>query len=380
MDEIVIITPSFDNGGPRTIRISNILNELPGELQSKATILKYANTFSSLSKERNGLKVNNHFTKIHILFRFLGVYKLSGRFSRAAKKIGPLAMSNFLMKWDLLLRFRGRRKSGLRFVLVVSPFTNYLLVPWLRKTFKSSEIILDIGDPLYQNSGRDNSDNYSFEVEKKAINSVNKLIVTNEVTRKFFTETYGFSLENTFVVPQGVDLDLIEEGKKNSATVKPHTLAYAGRFYKGLRWPEALFAALRNQAKYELHLYGSNWTKTEENVVSHPKMLQAELFAEMCGKQILVFIDNDKGIQTSGKIYELLAFGKPLLFIKGSEESEASRLAAPYSYVFFAENNAESILAAIKSIDETHFSVEANAAEGFSWKTRAKEYEKALTL
>ncbi len=345
-----------------------------------AQLIKYRNDRQSQKSDSKPGMNTISFNLLHILLRIGGVYRFSGRFSTSAKKIGPMAMSNFLIKWDLKLRKATLNTPETIFVVVVSPFTNYLLVPWLKKEFNKARIVLDIGDPLYLNSARDNSDDYSKGVEKKAVTVADAILVTNHPTKQFFTDMYNVPANIISVVPQGVDVELIAAAKPADRKPTPHTLAYAGRFYKGLRWPAALFEALSGQSTYTLHLYGNGWGKPETNVVEHPKMPQDELFKQLHSHELLVFIDNDKGIQTSGKIYELLAFGKPLLFIKGSERSEAEDLAAQHKHVIFTENEPDAIRKALKEYEQRGVAENTEPLMEYSWKARAELYKKALAL
>lgn len=380
MQKLIFITPSFENGGPRTIRVGNVIQQLNRSEIGLAELLKYRKSNGRGGYSNTNFQKTNKYSWVHLLFRLSGIYRLSGRLCKSAKKIGPLAVSNFLIKWDLKSRKAELNKEDTVFVVVVSPFTNYLLVPWLKKEFSKTRIVLDVGDPLYMNSARDNSDEYSKQVEQSAVTVADTILVTNQPTKEFFVNTYKVPQDNIAVVPQGVDVELIQSTRPAGSVPTPHTLAYAGRFYKGLRWPAALFEAMARQATYTLHLYGSSWGKAEANVVEHSKMPQKQLFAELHGNELLVFIDNDKGIQTSGKIYELLAFGKPLLFIKGSERSEAVALAENHKHVIFTENEPDAILAALKKYEEEGVQPVVEPLVEYSWKSRAALYKKAIEV
>lgn len=381
MNHVVFIAPAFDSRGPRTIRVSNIIRQLNEAENIEARLIKYENSNVCMFQSSNESVLTNKYNWLHIVFRIATLYRFSASLGRTAKKIGPLAISNFLIKWDLKSRKAELNNQRTILVVVVSPWSNYLLLPWLKEEFDQCRIVLDVGDPLYLNSARDNSDEYSKEVEKSAVTRADTILVTNQPTKDFFINTYQVNGNKIAVVPQGVNLELITATKMTTDKTQQKTLAYAGRFYKGLRWPDSLFKAMASQDKYTLHLYGSGWDKSEINVVQHSKMSHEELFGELHRKEILVFIDNDRGIQTSGKIYELLAFGKPLLFIKGSETSEAEELAKRHANVFFAENNPSSILKALKGYqDQSSLNKVEGPINEYSWRSRSILYRKALKI
>lgn len=380
MQKVIFIHPSFDSGGPRTIRIGNVIQQLNKCQEGIANVFKYENSYEGGMNSTKNFQTINKYNWIHLLFRLCGVYRISGFLSTSAKKIGRYSVSNFLIRWDLISRKAELSNGATVFVVVVSPFTNYLLVPWLKAEFSQARVVIDVGDPLYMNAARNNCDEYSKRIEQNAVSVADTILVTNKSTQEFFANTYLVPYDNIAVVPQGVDVELIESTRPAGKISTPHTLAYAGRFYKGLRWPAALFEAMAQQTTYTLNLYGSGWGKAETNVVEHSKMSQKQLFSELHGNELLVFIDNVHGIQTSGKIYELLAFSKPLLFIKGSERSEVMALAENHVHVIFAENEPDAILAALKKYEEGAVPAAKKPLVEYSWKSRTDMYKKALKI
>jgi len=93
---------------------------------------------------------------------------------------------------------------------------------------------------------------------------------------------------------------------------------------------------------------------------------------------IVVFIDNAFGIQTPGKIFEVIASKKPVLFIYSDESTPAFSIAKTYPNIFFAENKKENIISTLEIITREAQSIYNIDVEMFDWRNRAKDFEKAL--
>jgi hypothetical protein len=374
MKEILFITTNPNRNNPRSIRISNIVRNLQEIApEHNYSVLSFSD---KIKTESLGFLKENMFNLIFLLFRYAGILQIFKKISRISKLLDPFVLVHFLIKWDIKIRLQKiKDTSKVVFVVVVSPFSNYLFVPWLRKNYPNAVIILDIGDPLYNNSARWNDDEVSRSIEFEALNLSNSLLVTNHATKKHFITLFNINPSGIHIIPQGVNVELIERKLRNSVT-KKKSMVYAGSFYSVLRSPEALFGALSCQDDYTLNVFGSNPKMQFRNVFFHNSLDQEKLFERMAQHDVLVFLDNKTGIQTSGKIFELVAFKKLILFVKGDGETDTYHWAKGFKNFIFCENNKNSILRAISEI-ETFRDLELNYdTYSFSWRTRAESYLK----
>lgn len=365
--------PNYDKIAPRTIRIKNIVNQLKKEhINVKILKINYVNCIGQDEIElKSGL-----WSK---LFLKLKLFHILLKLKPSLRLVGVDSIFNSLNIRDISKAIKMFDIKNL--IIVISPFTSLLIVDKIRIMHPELNIILDIGDPLYMNSARWNDDPISYKIELKALKNADKIIVTNNETRKFYAKLFGIDWDKLFVIPQGVNIDLVEDSKLN---VKRKTerekikLIYGGRFYSKLRNPKYLFNYLKDNRRLELDVYGSN----DEYNVSHinfiKKTSQEILFKRMFESDFIVFIDNAYGNQTSGKIYELLAFKKPILFLYSNENSPLLELVEEYSNVFTIRNNEIDIerkLSKLEINDSEDFDYSLNQ---FDWKNRAEQYKDVL--
>lgn len=372
MKEILFITTNPNRNNPRSIRISNIVRNLQ-EIgpEHNYSVLSFSD---KIKTESLGFLKENVFNLIFLLFRYTGILQIFKKTSRISKLLDPFVLVHFLIKWDIKIRLKKiKDTSKVVFVVVVSPFSNYLFVPWLRKNYPNAVVILDIGDPLYNNSARWNNDEVSRSIEFEALNLSHSLLVTNHATKKHFITLFNIKPSGIHIIPQGVNVELIERKLRNSVT-KKKSMVYAGSFYSVLRSPEALFGALSCQDDYTLNVFGSNPKMQFRNVFFHNSLDQEKLFERMAQHDVLVFLDNKTGIQTSGKIFELVAFKKLILFVKGDGETDTYHWAKGFKNFIFCENNINSILQAISEIETFSYTELNYDSNSFSWRTRAESY------
>ncbi len=365
--------PNIDNEGPRAIRIRNIVEVLNFENRNCSKILKY-NFINKCHKEDiilNSSWLYNIFLKFklfHILLFFHPKFKLIG-VDAIFTKINKSHVLKLLDRYEIK-----------NLIIVVSPFTSLLLIPHLKRKKPFLRIILDIGDPLYKNSARWNNDNKSFMIEKTAVENVDKLIVTNELTKQFYINEFNIPDSKIHIIPQGVNIDLIS--RKNiiydSDRKDKLKIVYGGRFYDGLRSPKNIFMFLNNNNKFILDVYGNNKKENVNNVYFNGKVKQQELFIAMNQADLLLFIDNSQGIQTSGKIYELLAFKKPIIFLYNSINSPLYSVVKDYKNVFLIENNYYKIKKTLDNLEINDLAKVSYSIDKFSWQARADKYKSVL--
>jgi glycosyltransferase involved in cell wall biosynthesis len=159
-------------------------------------------------------------------------------------------------------------------------------------------------------------------------------------------------------------------------------MIYAGVFYRKLRDPGALFSAvtaLAEKTQLDIFTGSSKFRVSSPRVVFHKPLPYAEILQKYQEYDVLVFLDNAYGIQTSGKIYELIAAKRPILFIYENEHSPTKKLVDDYRGVVFAKNDPAAIMGAIEQIRERYaeFSFDFPIEE-HSWESRGEQYRKVI--
>jgi len=292
------------------------------------------------------------------------------------------------------LRYLINRFKYKNIILFVMPTSFLLLGKTIKKYSKESEFVVDLGDPITNNAAikRNFFINHIFEsYEAKLFKLIDKLIVTNESTKNYYKMKYRKKFNNNiFVIPNGVNIyfNYKEKYFKKGDTLK---LIYAGQFYKALRDPSNLFIAIEKikTINTRLDIYGSISLKFfsrsilegKSNIYYHGELDHNRLIEKYKKSDVLVFIDNAYGIQQSGKIYELIAMKKPILFIYENKKSHTFNIVKNYRGIEFAKNDVQSIINGIKKIYKNYnnycFNFNLNS---ISWNFRAKVYKKVLDI
>jgi len=373
----LFVYPELDILTPRSIRVNNITKILKLEFGIDLKIAKY--------KLTNRDAKNSYFFSSSWKYKLIKKIKLSFFIRKLFPRLILPDFNNLFINENINNIFHFIENNEVKnIVIVVYPFSSYKMVKKVRLKFTDLNIILDIGDPLYKNSDklRVEKEELNFELEKEAIENTTSMIVTNLMTKNFYVNTYEIEAKNIKIIPQGVDIKIVNSLKiKNKLEPdKKIKLIYSGIFYEGLRDPENLFNALCTNSNFTFDVYGSSMKKVIKNVFFYERVSQEKLFLKMFKMDILVFIDNAYGIQTSGKIYELLAFKKPILFLYSNENSETISNMNSFDNIFFIKNDLFSISnffskTTRKTLSKLEYNYDINE---LSWAKRANDYMKLL--
>jgi len=284
-------------------------------------------------------------------------------------------------------------------VLSAFPFTVMLSIRALRRK-TGAGIILDVGDPFYKNSKNGFfRDLMARSFEKRYLKDIDRLIVTNAVTRDHYLRTYkNLRPEQVCIIPYGVSESYIaavrsESGKyARSGEREYFSLVYAGQLYQGMREPFELYKAISllnesDQAReVRLDMYGSYNSEflkagsaarhiTFRGQVAHGDLINVYLHADA-----VVFIDNAYGMQTPGKVFEISMINRPVLCIADRGQSPALEVLHGAGHIVITANKAEMIAPAISKIMDTGMTLSNTAApEEFSWSARSQQYKQILT-
>lgn len=261
------------------------------------------------------------------------------------------------------------------------PFATYEIGKTVKKHHSAPYYLLDVGDPLFGNSALRTFPGVNYFrkcYEGPRLSLADHILVTNEGTKDLFSKTYAISSDKITVIPQGFDSFLIPTDNNEEHILKtdnPLKMIYAGLFYRKLREPKALFSAITSmQGEFCIDVYSedSYFNLPSPYICFRKPLIYSQILKKYQEYDVLVFIDNAWGLQTSGKIYELIAAKRPILFIYEDEKSPTKKMIKEYLGIVLSKNNKDDILNALKIIKKSYkkFSFDFHINE-HTWEARA---------
>lgn len=383
--KILFVTLHYFFTFPRTIRTQNFHKEL-----EKLGIQSHILCFEPF-KETQHTNKNIHFIKIPKLIRLVLLY---GFDNPVDSKLVLLIIKiiNFLIKKllypDINVLLTKPIAQHIKYLNKVNNFNKivFSFYPFSpSKTFKyfdqnlRNKIVCDIGDPLWMNSCKRISKR-NFNFENKLVNRSKFLITTNEETRKYYFTYFNKELESIKVIPQGFNQDIFKPDARKSFSFGKYNLIYAGVFYDKLRDPKPLLNFIKEngeQLNINIKIVGSDkFFKQTSQIKFIKRTDQRDLVGIYSKANLLVFIDNAFGMQTSGKIFELLSLKIPILFLYSNSNSPVIKLLKNKNLdknVFYVENKEAHINRFFLKLKDKV--VQQNAISGiekFSWANLVK--------
>lgn len=403
--KILIIVRAYGKSGPQPIRFKNICRYLLSEYDItiikksfiKKTIVEYDGLIKiiNLPYTRLGriLNSNNQSSEIRSIIK--GNKTIV---KKIRKYLSIIKLKRIIFPDPFITEIPSLKKSIRSFIqkehpeIVIGsafPFSVMILGKYIKRNWSEIKWIFDIGDPFYKNSAmkkRFLHCLFSKYYENHYIGYIDKLIVTNLRTKEHYLKTFPKLNEKKInIVVQGTNL--VYNKSIITKICNEFIIVYAGRFYKNLREPFNTWEAVNryNGKKIKLDIYGKldNYFMTKLNkintngnieykgLVDHLKM--KEIYQK---SNAVLFIDNLYGLQTPGKIYEVLASSKPVLFVYNGKQSPSYEIASKYSNVVMAENEINEIEKAIELLINNYSDI-ANAIvdlDEYSWENCAKKY------
>ena len=269
----------------------------------------------------------------------------------------------------------------------MTPFSLYGLTEYIRGLDKKIKIIVDLSDPFSLNG----ANNYAFvynssyirRYERNALKNVDDVVVLNPVIKELYEK--AFNISNVHVIEQGVK-EISPLVKTNDFLQKREvSLLYAGGLYKRFREAFELYKAIDIlNANVSLDIYGNIDTsllpENNAKVLYHGQVDHKELYQAYLDTDILVFIDNNRGYQVPGKILELIAMQKPVLFIYSNKNSPTLSYIKESEFVIKVGNSSNEIIEGIKRIQNTDFSkLKAAELSQYYWSSLISKYNDIIS-
>ncbi len=274
-------------------------------------------------------------------------------------------------------------------IISTSPFTLMLLPKFLKKKFPNLTIIVDTGDPFYGNSS-DYARSlihrlFSKRIEAYCLSAADLLVVPTEILRSHYLKYFNklISGDRVRVIEQGIN-NVFTGISEISAKERhyPVQAIYAGSFYRRLREPFELYKAvlLFRESEIRLKIFG-NTREFFDPPAADPRFIKGglittdELASEYMKSDFIVFIDNAYGVQVPGKLNEVLAVKRPLLYIYQDEKAPSYQLVKGLGGIIMARNNSVSIKDGIESIATGEYIISWDRnTSGMRYESLARKY------
>ena len=267
----------------------------------------------------------------------------------------------------------------------------------------------DIADP-WAYIGQDSKKRFSLRfiiqkyLEKKVINHVVGSSYSAPGCRNLYIEKYQLDKTKTETVVTGFENSIMERAKalKIHSKGKKVKFTYGGAIQENVRDPKPFFKAAKDYEKeIELLLRTDDVPKVKKwleacgnpsNILIEDYLLFDEYFKEMMNADIILFFGNNNDIQLPGKIFNCIATGKYILYLKSNNipNDTIEQILSEYKRGIVVSNELEEIRGAlqfiINSIDELRRSAMLDSddishfSEEFQFSKMYQHIEKTLTL
>lgn len=248
-------------------------------------------------------------------------------------------------------------------IISTAPFTLMLLSGSLKRRFPQIKIVIDTGDPFHGDSssysGRLMHKLFAKKVEGRGLVSADLLVVPTLKLKKHYLACYGSVIpENRIkVIENGISEVFTKIPDRRNERGAPFRMVYAGRFYKMMRDPSALYSAVRQFSAGEviLKVFGNIQGKylppaSDPRFVTGGAVPARELAREYENADLVVYLDNAYGVQVPGKVYEVLAVNRPVLYICRDSGSPSYELVSGQDGIITVRNDYRDIAAGIAQI------------------------------
>lgn len=410
---IIFLVPAFFENRPQSIRFRNLVkhfNPQNGEFLIvlfpgiKNSIYSYNDDKNIIIQEykgsRLGLYLNQYYYPQNEIKYNYFLKRLRKYFRVISRRI--YFPDKFILEVNRLkkeIKCISNNYNIKSFVISSAPFSLLKLSKYVTNeiSLSKTQIIFDIGDPLYNNSVKKGNYFKNFRAkffEIQGLKNIDKLIVTNIETRNHYLRTFPklISEKNVTIVPMGGFLNTNKDFELKLKPKKNVKLVYAGIFYKKLRSPFKLFESIsnfneKNNQKITLDIYGTGMgyyqsklpEKAKEFIHFKGVLNNEEIAKKYSNYDAIVHIDNAYGLQTPGKNFELLLSNMPILFIYTNIKSSTFNDFYNYPGVFSSKNTSKDIFNTFEAIKlGGEFIRDVNLLKEFSWEKRSELFFKTI--
>ena len=406
LPQVVFLCPTYDFASPRNIRTKHIAQYLKENYRISIVCFNSNVEDITVTEEDNISIVRLPYTWMSrfITNRQFGHFQPAGILRVLCRSISFVINRFWLFPDPWMAEKKRMLQAFSRIKLVpdvlvasVMPFSMALVAIEYRQSLSKDanlKLVFDIGDPLSHNiiPIKKRTRKALMKLEQRILNESNHTVLTNENTANHYRDTFGVSRDRVSVIPQGANVASDTSVKYSLSKKSQYSLRYAGTFIESVRDPRPLITTLAApNAIFKLTVCGT----------IDPQFINGNSHVDFCGwlshsqmtgfyqqADCLLFIDNDKSLQTSGKIYELLAVRRPILFIYSDKNSTVKASCDHFNHILFVLNEEHAIQAALQEVEgwleqlSARFSSDGGMAhydvQQYSWESRAAQFNLAI--
>lgn len=208
------------------------------------------------------------------------------------------------------------------------------------------------GDPLLNDISR------NFRIPRFMVKREEEKLL-KMATMVFYVSPYTLmSQKRTFENKANI-MDCLLPAYKDERITKPvtvvKTIGYFGDYYSNIRNIRPLYEAVK-KSDYNFVIYGQSdiCLESNERISINGRISREKIAEKEDDVDLLICLCNNSGTQIPGKLYQYAATNKPILVINDGE-IDLEELFGHYGRFMFANNNVESIKAALKIVGESDF-------------------------
>lgn len=250
---------------------------------------------------------------------------------------------------------------------ISSPYSAHIISEKLSRKY-NVPFICTYGDPwIYEPSRKRSKLRYAIEfcLEKRVVKRAKKIFVITDYNKRKYSELYNLSNDKIDTFNIGFDQNMVKNIESNVSNGKIH-LIYGGSLNPVHRNPYPFVDAVNDMPNKDIiHavIYNNDYTQLRESVekfgiqdiVEIKDLVPSEQFRkELYKSNVLLLFGNKTTFQVPGKIFEYIATGIHILYIRNnnSDDDASLKILQDYGNVTVTSNDKKDIIDAIERMHQ----------------------------
>lgn len=242
-------------------------------------------------------------------------------------------------------------------ISISSPYTDHIIGYKFAKKYKKP-LYLSYGDPwIFETNIKRGKLRYLLEsiIEKRIIKFSRKMYVITEANKNKYIEIYGLNTNKIGTFNIGVSEKKIEKSISNNSD-EDIKMIYGGSLNPNFRNPYPLINYVKDNRKYKVWIFNNDLPELldihSKNIIISKQIPYEKFLSKLCEFQCIILFGNNTDYQVPGKIFDFMATGKHILYIKNNDSENDGTLDILKKYNNFTVciNNEQSINEALSNI------------------------------